>query len=80
VDIACYANALAIYGKSGQMNAGDWLKAKSVDNTQLFEGNSVMRGQKQDDKIIVCFFGVLFVLAAGWVPRRGFVDIGAPVV
>jgi len=44
VETICYKNALAIYGKSGQMNESDWADAKGIDKTQLFEGNSVLRG------------------------------------
>ncbi len=42
----CYANALAAYGQSGQFNEQDWLQAKPVDQRELFEDNSVLRGQK----------------------------------
>jgi hypothetical protein len=44
VELACYGNALAIYGKSGQMNESDWLTPAEVDNSKVFEGNSVLRG------------------------------------
>lgn len=42
----CYANALAMYGQSGQFNEADWLDPQPVDQRQLFNGNSVLRGQK----------------------------------
>jgi hypothetical protein len=45
VDLACYGNALSAYGKSGQMNESDWLDPATGDERlQLFEGNSVWRG------------------------------------
>ena len=39
-----YANALAAYGQSGQMREEDWAEAAGVDQRQLFEGNTVLRG------------------------------------
>jgi predicted metal-dependent TIM-barrel fold hydrolase len=44
VRLACYQNALTVYGKSGQMNESDWSGPAGVDNSLLFEGNSVLRG------------------------------------
>ena len=45
VHLICYANALAAYGQSGQISEADWTDHK-VDQSQFFEGNSVLRGQK----------------------------------
>jgi hypothetical protein len=39
----CYLNALKAFGQSGQMNESDWDNA-SIDQTQRFNGNSVLRG------------------------------------
>jgi hypothetical protein len=39
-----YANALAAYGQTGQMREEDWGSATAVDQRQLFEGNTVLRG------------------------------------
>jgi predicted metal-dependent TIM-barrel fold hydrolase len=54
VRLVCYGNALAAYGQSGQFNESDWLDPKSVDRTQLFEGNSILRGggPEEDGRII----------------------------
>ena len=55
VEMACYRNALNAYGQSGQMRESDWLESTKIDNTQLFEGNSVLRGQtsgRPDARII----------------------------
>lgn len=41
---ACYANALAAFGQSGQMAESDWLDPPPIDQRTLFEGNSVLRG------------------------------------
>lgn len=40
-----YGNALAAYGQSGEMKEEDWLNPPSVDQRQLYNGNSVLRGQ-----------------------------------
>jgi len=45
VEAVCYANALAAYGQSGRMSDADWLEPQSVDQRELFQGNSVLRGQ-----------------------------------
>lgn len=45
VQAICYGNALAAYSQSGQMAESDWLDAATVDRTESFQGNSVLRGQ-----------------------------------
>ncbi len=47
---ACYGNALAAYGQSGQMAEGDWLDPPGIDQRTLYEGNSILRGGR-DPKI-----------------------------
>ena len=42
----CYANAIAAYGPSGQFSESDWLTPVAIDQSQLFDGNSVLRGQQ----------------------------------
>lgn len=39
-----YANALAVYGQSGQMREEDWTKAAPVDQREKFGGNTILRG------------------------------------
>ncbi len=46
VRAACYANALAAYGQSGRFNEADWLAPLPIDQRELFDGNSVLRGQQ----------------------------------
>ena len=48
IRLTCYQNALTAYGQSGQMTESDWTEKLSVDQSQLFEGNSVLRGQRPD--------------------------------
>jgi len=46
IRLTCYQNALTAYGQSGQMQESDWLGSEDIDQTKLFEGNSVLRGQR----------------------------------
>lgn len=41
----CYGNALEAFGKNGRMKESDWLNAKGIDQTELYNDNSVLRGQ-----------------------------------
>jgi hypothetical protein len=45
VHAVCYANALAAYAQSGQMAESDWLDPTPIDQRNLYNGNSVLRGQ-----------------------------------
>ncbi|MBL8305289.1 MAG: TatD family hydrolase [Rubrivivax sp.] len=45
VQATCYGNALAVYGQSGQISERDWTEPERIDQRELFEGNSVLRGQ-----------------------------------
>lgn len=45
IHITCYQNALSIYGKSGQIKEEHWLQRDAINQTELLEGNSVLRGQ-----------------------------------
>ena len=40
-----WQNALDAYGQSGQIDREALLRTPSIDQTQLFEDNSVLRGQ-----------------------------------
>ncbi|MGF1521278.1 MAG: TatD family hydrolase [Leptolyngbyaceae cyanobacterium] len=46
VTAVCYGNALKAYGQSGEMKEDDWLNPPAIDQRQLYDGNSVLRGQK----------------------------------
>ena len=43
----CYAHALEVYGKSGQMKESDWLEPAPIDQRTLYEGNSILRGGRE---------------------------------
>jgi len=47
VELACYANALAAYGQSGQMHESHWLDSEGVDQTKLYQGNTLLRGGRE---------------------------------
>ena len=47
VRLACYQNALDAYGQSGQMKESDWLDPQPIDQRELFEGNSILRGGRE---------------------------------
>jgi uncharacterized protein len=42
-----YANALAAYGQSGQMQESDWLEPAPIDQRTLYAGNSILRGGQE---------------------------------
>ncbi|MEM9003835.1 MAG: TatD family hydrolase [Cyanobacteria bacterium P01_F01_bin.86] len=45
VTAVCYGNVLKAYGQSGEMKEDDWLNPPAIDQRQLYDGNSVLRGQ-----------------------------------
>lgn len=47
IRLACYQNALDAYGQSGQMKEDDWLNPPPIDQRTLYEGNSILRGQRE---------------------------------
>ena len=46
VHLTCYKNALNAYEQSGNMNESHWLKGLDYDQSILYGGNSVLRGQE----------------------------------
>ena len=42
----CYQNALDAYGQSGNMKESDWADGVNFDQSVLYGGNSVLRGQE----------------------------------
>lgn len=42
----CYQNALDMYGQSGTMKESDWADGVTFDQSILYGGNSVLRGQE----------------------------------
>lgn len=46
IQMTCYQNALTAYGQSGNMKESDWANGVSFDQSVLYGGNSVLRGQE----------------------------------
>ncbi len=46
IRMVCYQNALDAYGQTGQMKEAHWLEAEGIDQSQVYEGSSILRGQK----------------------------------
>ena len=46
VEQSCYSNALAAFSKNSNMKESDWQGTEGIDQRQLFNDNSVLRGQK----------------------------------
>jgi predicted metal-dependent TIM-barrel fold hydrolase len=46
IHLTCYKNALDVYGQSGQFNESAWLKDITIEEKELLNGNSVLRGQE----------------------------------
>jgi predicted metal-dependent TIM-barrel fold hydrolase len=44
IRLVSYGNALAAYGRNGQMQEADWLDPAPIDQRTLYMGNSVLRG------------------------------------
>jgi predicted metal-dependent TIM-barrel fold hydrolase len=46
VERSCYQNALDAFSRNSRMNESDWLNSKGIDQRNLFNDNSVLRGQQ----------------------------------
>lgn len=46
VRLTCYQNALVAYGVTGVMKESDWTDQQGIDQRELFNDNSVLRGQQ----------------------------------
>jgi len=44
IEMICYRNAITAFGQSGQMDESDFQKVQEIDQSQKFEGNTVLRG------------------------------------
>jgi predicted metal-dependent TIM-barrel fold hydrolase len=47
IRMVTYQNAITAFGQSGQINVSDFAAVKEIDQTQKFEGNTVLRGGQQ---------------------------------
>ena len=46
VHLTCYKNALTAYSQSGQMKEDDWKKEMIIEQSALYDGSGVLRGQE----------------------------------
>jgi len=47
IEMVTFRNAITAFGKSGQINEADFVVVKNVDQSEKFEGNTVLRGGQQ---------------------------------
>ncbi len=47
IRLVCYQNALDAYGQSGQIKEEDWLNPPAIDQRTVYEGNTILRGQRE---------------------------------
>jgi predicted metal-dependent TIM-barrel fold hydrolase len=44
IELVCYRNAITAFGQSGQIQESDFTAVKTIDQSEKFEGNTVLRG------------------------------------
>jgi hypothetical protein len=47
IKLVTYQNAITAFGKSGQINEADFVTVQQVDQSEKFEGNTILRGGQQ---------------------------------
>jgi hypothetical protein len=47
IHLVTYKNAITAFGQSGQLNEADFTSTQQIDQSQKFEGNTVLRGGQQ---------------------------------
>ena len=47
IEMVTYRNAITAFGKSGQINEADFTAEKNIDQSEKFEGNTILRGGQQ---------------------------------
>lgn len=47
IQLVTYKNAITAFGQSGQLNEADFTSTQQIDQSQKFEGNTVLRGGQQ---------------------------------
>jgi hypothetical protein len=57
IELVTYQNAITAFAQSGQIDEADFIKVQDIDQSQRFEGNTVLRGGQQPridkDSIII---------------------------
>ncbi len=44
IEVVCYQNAITAFGQSGQIQESDFTAVQGIDQSQKFQGNTVLRG------------------------------------
>jgi predicted metal-dependent TIM-barrel fold hydrolase len=44
IELVCYGNAITAFGQSGQIQESDFIAIQTIDQSEKFEGNTVLRG------------------------------------
>lgn len=47
INLVTYKNAITAFAQSGQLDEGDFITVKEIDQSRKFEGNTVLRGGQQ---------------------------------
>jgi len=47
IELVTYRNAITAFGQSGQINEADFANTKNIDQSEKFEGNTILRGGQQ---------------------------------
>jgi predicted metal-dependent TIM-barrel fold hydrolase len=47
IELVTYRNAITAFAQSGQINEGDFVTVKNIDQSEKFEGNTILRGGQQ---------------------------------
>lgn len=47
IEMVTYRNAITAFGQSGQIDEADFIAVKEIDQSQKYEGNTVLRGGQQ---------------------------------
>jgi predicted metal-dependent TIM-barrel fold hydrolase len=47
IELVTFRNAITAFGQSGQINESDFVTIKEIDQSQKFEGNTILRGGQQ---------------------------------
>jgi predicted metal-dependent TIM-barrel fold hydrolase len=53
INLVTYQNALTVFGMSGQFNQSDWINNQTKISTNIFNGNTILRGGQSSENIII---------------------------
>ena len=47
IELITYGNAITAFGQSGQIDTAEFATVKNIDQSEKFEGNTILRGGQQ---------------------------------